>query len=104
MKYSSLYSNINVDEKENEKIDEIIKYYTDDKEIINKNTSSLLIPLPISDKDLLRLKNQWNKEFEMKNKSYSQSSPSYSSPKKNIWKRLSESFTTSRSLYYVLTK
>lgn len=66
----SLYSNNKIDKKEEKVINDIINFYTHE-----------LIPLPISPENLLMLKNQWNKEFDMK-----------SVPKKNMWKRIGNSF------------
>ena len=89
----SLYSNCSkmITDNDNDKdktLTDIIDFYTDEK------IEQVLMPLPISNENLSKLKSQWNKEFDLK---------PLVEPKKNIWRRLKQSLPK-RSLYDILTK
>lgn len=92
---SSLYSNCSeykIDKALNDTgtdkaLNDIIDFYTDEK------IDQVLMPLPISNENLSKLKSQWNKEFDLKPVE----------PTKNIWRRLKQSLPK-RSFYDILTK
>ena len=96
---NSFYSLSSQEERiNNEEIfDEILNLYTNDSELVSNNYNDndtdilKLMPIPVSDENIIKLKNQWNKEFNIKD---------------NIWKKLKSKINLSpkRSFYDVLTK
>ena len=96
---NSIYSFYSLSLEENHvEIDEILNFYTNDT---NYNNISESMPLPISDENMIKLKNQWNKNTEFKIKEKKE---------KNIWGNLTSSIKLKinslpkRSFYDVLTK
>ena len=95
---NSFYSLSSQEQEEEEEIfDEILNLYTNDSELVldnyNDNDTDILklMPIPVSDENMIKLKNQLNKEFNIKD---------------NIWRKLKSKINLSpkRSFYDVLTK